>query len=978
MASSAPSHTTPFTLQNRKTGVATVWVILDKRINHLHQRHMPATAWTEVFDEILKPKIPVSKLWSIAELRLSQQAYVKLIDAFGTLNGRDWEIAQYHSQESRNHSGLFLVAVLSEHARRHTRGDQIWSCMKSLPMTNGLRQSFFLSNGQPSRQLKDAVESAAYRWNLRHVFDVPGHMSWFLTLFLQFGFPFPAAKLRMPYWLSGHALAVSTSYLLGGGMMSDSFARTWSALRAYRRNQITEVRCKDLLVLSPWILQEWIPELLQLARTRLDLLDNDRVVEGEEMDPLILSDPRLVWSADEEPFFRCEVLAATTFELGEACYEIRSKQFEPVRIVRQEEGVYHVVGGGSVDIPLKVPEVQCSLISLSAGVGEEEIATQSVTLWDRSYPITLLRKDKGRRMPDPERPERLNEGCFAIFHDTFSITPQPVRALSHKHWWIAELPACQEDEPALIQNGERVWWPEETAERIQREAFPISIEPRPYQVLQWAAPDTPPSVAFVVGLPGGAEMRWVRLGHEVVDFEAAKPGDYRTTPFYLRPEHAVYPFYATVGFSVGGKCHRVTQRLILDLQACFLERENKISIYEPHRALNVRNARQFLFHILTPKPMLADDDNRPYWIQEGSRPIKSLGTGAVSLTDLSGYGEPLCLHRGLYNSQHDPRVLVKQVRDNGAVKQVRFNNQGFRIETASPIELDAKHELIAWTMDHRFLRLAFNCLEPQEEPGAWFCNLTEFQDSLGRIPFIKAIGFFYDGCRIGNWFDRTYHFAITQIKTDENAARCAEMLRWFKVPILDPEVSSAMQFLLQRFPGDVVPVWLGSGQSPELALAELHENDEWLRVVSALLRSISLAKLKLNEAAQIIEEVFPEFDPGDLMESLPDALGRLEGVSASLISKIAHLYLSELQQGGFAGDFEATKWAIQNRFLVREEELSQFCEKLSIHPDFVKGVFDRMVECPHELTKRDEHNCDLLLNHRLMRRLLTHRYLSCL
>jgi hypothetical protein len=935
--------------------------------------------WKSAFEKFLQSKIPQARPWSIAEMGLSQEDYQNLIAAFEAMERYHWESAQTVSVESRDSSGLFLIAVLSEHARRHTRGAQIWRCMADLPMTKGLRQLFFPANstGQPGRELKDAVESASYRWNLRHVFDIPGHKDWMVTLFLQFGFPLPAARKSIPFWLSGQAVAVSASYLLGS-LRSPSFDSMWTALRSYRRNQIPEGRCRALLEQSPWVLGEWIPELLHLAKTRLDLPDSNGRTEETELDPLILGDPCLFWPSDEQPIFRCVVLAATTFELEEACYEIRSEHFDPIRIVRQDEGVYHVVGGGSVDIPLAQADVQCSIVALSAGTGEEEIATQSLTLWDRNYPISLFRKSTGRKMKDPEQPERLDEGGFAVFHNSFSITPQPVRAFSHRLWWFAELPACRPNEPSLIQNGERVWWPEETTERIRRETFPVDIRPRPSQMLHWTTQNEPPSVRFGIDLPDGAEMRWVRLGHEVVDYKNEGLGQYRTAPFSLQPGHLIHPFYATVGFSAGGQCHRVTQRVFLNIQACILEWEGKVSIYQPDRSLNVRNARHFLFHILTPNSDNQGED--PYWIQEGSRPIRSIGNRAVSLSDLSGYGEALYLHKNLYNSLHDPTVLAAKVRDNGALKSVRFGRDapnGFVIETSSPIDLDQNHELVLWTMDHQFLRIALNRLTARE-PRKWFCDLTEFQNELGRIPFIKAVGFFYNGIRIGNWFDNTYHLVITKLQdqNSDQAARCAEMLRWFKAPILDPDVAGAMIFLLRRYPGEVLPIFLTNDHSPELDLPALPLDDEWLRVVSMLCRSAGFGGLQLPDAAQIIEQVYPDFDPGNLEKSLPAGLARLEGVSANLIAKIAHLYLTEQLNQKSPGNYNTTKSAVLARFLVNQTEFSQLCEKLSIHPNFVQIMFERMVKSQQALDRRSARNCDLLLNHRLMRRLLTYLYLS--
>lgn len=932
-------------------------------------------AWSEVFESIMRPKIPDTKPWSIAEMRLSQQDYEKLVEALSGLSSTEWLRAHLMSAEQRDGVRLFLVAVLCEHARRHTPGGQIWSCMRKLPMLAGFRDRLFSPNGQPRVELKNTVVSTANRWGLRHVFDVPGRMEWFGTLFLQFGFSFPAAQKSMPLWLSGNASVVAANYLLFGDMQSPTFASAWRALGACRRNQITEQRCRDTLKMSPWILEGWIPELVRLAKTKLHLSDVTGS-EVEEQDPVILGEPSLIWPQGEEPFFRCEVLAATTFDLEESTYEIRSHSFDPVRILRREEGIYEVLGDGSVHIPLQRSEVQFSLVAIRAGSGEEEIATQSLAVWDRHYPITLYRQNNGKRMRDPEHPDSLDQGCFAIFHESFTITPQPSRALANDHWWLAELPACQASEPALSQDGEKVWWPEEHAERIRRENFPIHITALHGNFQEWTTPDNPPNVQLSVTLPDAAELRWIRIGNEVIDFNRTESGRFLTTPFTLRPEHVVYPLYATVGFSVEGKCFRETQRIRLNLLACFLETQGKLSIYDPVLPLNTRNARQFLFHIHTPEAVNQDNAMHPYWIHEGSRPVKKVTQRGIALTDLAGYGEPLTLYHGLFNSSANPKLISNRVRDNGIIKRVKFDSQGFTLDTTTKIELDDKHELVAWCKDHRFLRLGKDRLKPGEYDNRWYCDLTEFQDELGRIPLVSSIGFFYDGCRIGNWFDHKFHYTITGIKSSEEAARCAEMLRWFKAPVLDSDVASSMVFLLKRYIGDVIPVWLCSDASPELKLNELAADDEWFRVISILCRSVSLKELTLAEASQIIEEVYQGFDPADLENSLPEGLELLEGVGANLIAKIAHLYLSAFKETGTQTDLEATKQSVLSRFRVRSEELDRLCGDLMIHPNFLSQMFRRMIEDPHKLTTRDRHNMDLLLNHGLLRRLLTYNYIK--
>ncbi len=947
----------------------------------MHQKTLPTVrdSWVSSYQSILKPKIPDTRnSWSISEMSLSDESERLLADVFAKIRGSDWAALTCNVRLRREESGLFLLAILSDHARRNARGDQIWSCMKTLSMQDSLRAELFQSNGQPKQNLRQLIESTAYHWNLRHVFDIPGHMSWFLTIFLQFGFSLPAAQRRLPFWLSGH-LPVALTYLTGTRMQSPAFVLMWQSLRAYRLNHITETKCRGVLERSPWIQPSWIPDLLELARSRLDLMDRD-TVDDEQIEPQILGEPRLIWLTGEDPFFRCEILAAATFDLKEACYEIRSSTFDPVRIVQQDEDDYYINGESWVDIPLGRASAQCSLVAISAGAGEEDVATQCVMLWDAHYPISLFRGKSGNRMADPECPVRLDEGSFAIFHESFTISPGAERAFSHQHWWIAALPPCNDAELSISQNDDRVWWPDESRDRrSNKKDFPLSIRPRQGTTIKWLPTGKGPEIDFIVDIPDHAEMRWLRIGNEVIDYEPDGDHRFRTSPFTLRPEHVVRPFYATVGFHTHGRSHRVTQRVRLNCQGSFLENEGKLEVYASHRALNIRNARRFIFHIITPDQP-AGEEARRAWILEGGRIVRAVPNRGIQLRQLAGYGAPLELYRGLYNTEEKLSCITTRVRDNGAVSSVVFNETGFLFKTCSPIALSDKHELVAWTIDHQFLRISASDLIQQEYEDTWFCNLSKWNNEQGRIPFIKAIGFFYEGHRLGNWFDRTVHLAITQIGFQETdkAARCAEMLRWFKAPILDPLLGSAMHFLLKRFPGEVVPVWLSSTTSPAMELAPLPVDDDWLQVVSQLIREVGVGELSMVDASCIIEEISPDFDPSNISDSLPAALDALDGISANLIAKIAHLYLSEIRQGRLPGEATTIRTAILSNFHVREAELEAFCVKIGVDIYFLNHLIARVVSDSRNLSESDLHNRDLLLNHRIIRRLLTYRYLSTL
>lgn len=931
----------------------------------------------QAFETIIAPRLPRHRHpWSTVELGLTEEHFAQLFEVFREISSYQWEAIQEGARDERNRANLLLVIVLVEHARRNTRGSQIWSCMRSLSMHESLRHKFFIYNGQSSSALRRAVEAGAISWNLRNVFNIPGHMAWFVTLFLQFGFSLQAAKRRLPFWLSGQIQPVAVGYLLGGALQCPLFTLAWQSLKAYRQNQMPRDLCQTRLAHSPWIEPAWIPDLLEAARMRLDLMDHVGKEEPDEIEPLILGDPQLVWPPGDEPVFRCEILAATTFDLEEPCYEIRSEAFSSVRIIAREDGLHQVMGRPHVDIQLGAAAVQCTLMSLSPKAGEEEIGTQSVALWERNLPITLYCRSNGAKMLDPNQPIKLNEGSFAVHHRAFSIQPDPVRRHTLGPWRFVELPPCREAELALNEEGERAWWPDEPLGRAEIGDTPqVSVVPIQNRPVSWNAARHQPEVAWRISLPNGAVFRWARIGHEVLDCTADGPNRFRSAPFTLRPEHAVHPLYATVGLAVNGRTQRVSQRVKIDLLGCFFEHEARLRAFDTSKALNARNAGKFVFHIRTPDQQHGEEV-RNDWILEGTRIVKKVPARGFQIKDFAGYGEHLALYRGLYNAYNQIAVLSPRVRDNGCVQTVLFNERGFTLKTTSPIELDDDHELIAWTADHQFIRIPSCNLQAQDEPPTWFCGFDALRSHEGDTPSIGAMVFLYRGRRLGNWFAERFQYAIRRIQDDEQAVRCAEMLRWFKAPILDEDLYSSMSYLLHSFLGEVMSVWLGTEASPELGLDPLAEDDEWLRVVSWLVRKAGIRNFDLNAASVMVEGVDSSFNPNRLSESLPRVLEQIEGVSAKLIAKTVHVYLDAISRGDLPGERAAVLQAARACFAVDQGEFEKLCGDLNVDPFFVRRGFARYVSDVQNLSPQEHHNVELLLNQRLMRRYLASLYLG--
>ena len=76
----------------------------------------------------------------------------------------------------------------------------------------GLRHTLFSSPGQPRQRIRDAMEFACRKLQLRHVFGSEGAQAWLRTVYLQFGVSDAGWKMSRPpfagtYWTAPQQLA---------------------------------------------------------------------------------------------------------------------------------------------------------------------------------------------------------------------------------------------------------------------------------------------------------------------------------------------------------------------------------------------------------------------------------------------------------------------------------------------------------------------------------------------------------------------------------------------------------------------------------------------------------------------------------------------------------------------------------------------------------------------------------------------------
>ena len=102
---------------------------------------------------------------------------------------------------------------------------------------------------------------------------------------------------------------------------------------------------------------------------------------------------------------------------------------------------------------------------------------------------------------------------------------------------------------------------------------------------------------------------------------------------------------------------------------------------------------------------------------------------------------------------------------------------------------------------------------------------------------MRGAGLFYEGERLGSHFERDTRFLKT-LKESEDVKHAAEVLRWFKAPVLrDEGLTNVVSFLSQHL-NVVLPIWLSDCSPSTMELSPLNTDEEWRYTLSMLLTQI--------------------------------------------------------------------------------------------------------------------------------------------
>src|SRR6266487_2047928 len=855
-----------------------------------HTIHQAITSIVQVAQE----QGLTSRKWSLVELRADNDDFEWLCDWAKSLSGsivqcwleeEPWRRIHVSNRECSYATalGTLLLLFTVEVARRRATEGHLWITLQQ-DCFSGSSLRFLYASGQPTRAHKDALEAAARWLNLRHVFGIAGLQNWFDTIYLQFGFTHRGFLRRLPEWLVGQGRTQAIQHLLEGEMQSKTFCALWDDLRNLRRGNIKAERLRITLARNPWILPEWIDDLISQATAKIELGYGAETKISEEAGSFepFLDGPILRWDLSKSPQFVCHVSNIAKFDLIEPTYKIVIGGRSYVLLQRNDDDIYTLHPSEEIILPTMVSQLVASLVSATGQI----IASMTLQLWNSSDDVNVFRTSSGRRIVDAWQETMRSEVSYLLLAAAdLTITPEPLRWCElDTHSTKTKLYFIEQGWPSSMKAllaGQILWQP--NMKRALK-----SVEPKWAQQVDISLSTTSQEVAFgdevQVEIRHSSEisvsfMRFQAKPVNVIEQDAQHT---LTEPFIISPDILFNGSHlAELCFTLGLRndvtsiC--VSRSLSIEVVGAAILSSHEWTVLQPEMTLTLEQAKTLPVQIFRPqiKRWALVEGNtflgRPHQM---CRPIGSVG----------GLGAPVKLRLGPYNALQPDIALIHEVIDRGILTEVSRSDDissNLILHLVRPIELDQRHSVIIWDADGRVYKYTQENSKFEVQVAYWSLH------SLEAIiqPLVVAIA--YDGVRIGAWWQAEWSNILQQQYTQQQLRNIAAMLRWFQLPLLSKHCFATVQKFVSSYGSIVLPIWIADSEHP-LGLQWHAIDDYWLSAVRTLFKNWRPSE---EACRKLIKRL------GGTSESLEDLLLRtvwcLLRVDPLLMGKVVSTYANK-------------------------------------------------------------------------------------
>ena len=822
-------------------------------------------------------------------------------------------------------AGCLLLLLAAESARREASEGNIWPAVRR-QFTQPARRFLFDVQGQPRQEFKDAIEGAARKLGLRHIFGVAGTHNYYISVYLQFGFTRKGIE-RLPHWLAGLPASEAVSYLLGDAedkntrLSSDSFVSLWNALRNYRRNNVTEANARRVLVRSPWALPDWSDVLLEQAVKSREVTAREADLDSPEpLPPSFLAEPKLQWSLPAEPVFTTEVANLADFDLTSDRYRVSVGNNRLTTLLRTDDGQYTTMPE-QVALPCETADFTVNLADENGSV----VASQLVQLWNPDEDVELFDLATGSRLDGFGTQRAPNKDYGLLVSPDLTVEPSGLRfhgvgsGVHGKRLYL--LPAGDDRTVRVTLSDAEVevseFWNSASDGGVRTKpsepswsspVYPSIIPPGPewlgrYRSIRIAAQDS------------DIELQYVRIGGIPLSFTLDGDGAYRTEEFDIsRSISATRPHRIRAKLSLRRGTERTTveRYCLANSNGVMRATSDGWEVVDPAERLSADDALRSTYRLVLSETGAQVSDLA---LMEGSVFLDQAWSRPRGLRQLGGYGAPLEV-RAPYNptDDGDSLAIASEVYDTGVLTGVAQGAVGeLCLRFRDPLEPGSGHQVILWNIGA--LPQTYRAADAVIQQGnEWRLQEVDYPGEH------CCVSVSYDGLLIGAWWpDRAARISVADAGS---ALTTAAMLRWIHAPIISSGWLDEIQAFAQQYAAQVLSAWLREERLPDGLANRVASNEPW----GAVVRAVFAGWDPDQEAAQAVIHALGEGDSDE--DRVSDSLHLLLREAPLLLGRVARAWLESTGGTGRQQAVRDRLRLIQRLRLliaeVPEESVSQF------------------------------------------------------
>lgn len=707
--------------------------------------------------------------------------------------------------------GTVLMALFTEVARRTATEGEIWPVLKKLFKTEAARELFV--SGQPHSDVRHALEAAARRLRIRHAFGLEGTQSWYVTLYLQFGFTWSAIHSgALKTWLEGATPSISVGLLL---QQDSEFKSLWSQCKKFAEGNLPEQSFLSQVRKNNFLLPDWEAALL-------------RALKAEGRSPV---QAILVWTPPSAPHFQIRLQNLVSEGFSDSGYDIYLQGEHAAQLLREEDGSYSL--DQELSLPLGPPQVSLQLI----GHESESSRDFSLESWTGDEGFAIFDLSSGLQL-SPRKGLSRAKSYAILAPRQLNMRPslsQPYRT-GGLEMDLHLLPAGREENATLFM-GDAVFWSEASTLAVSAEARCLGRGP--FQVGDLVE-------VSLLGLPKDAQDLRVWWRGRPLETRPDRVGWDVKFPI---PED-IASSSVTLAGAVRTPCgpQRFAVSALIPIRSAAFRRGADWNS-PPAARMTVRDVQTSPWRLVFPDP----EEKRA--VLEGCVFSARVGSGTRTLGSPAGFGAPLCLRAGPYNSPDPGVLLAREVVWQGSVLAVSRRGRDALIRLAHPIEASDG----AW----QIVVLDSAGSHSRAQPSS-ACSGHEWPVRLPEGPV--ALGLAFAGRLLGSWCDPDWQLP----KQAKDARTLAGLLRWMHLPLLRPSLLKGAKTLALAHPAEFLAAWLKDREVKGLALEHGSVTEEWFEVVRACLRNWEpspdfgadrlvgrLRRFEVTDPYPIIQEIHP-------------------------------------------------------------------------------------------------------------------------